>query len=440
MPIDVSSALAEKFKNNRQALEAAVLGRGAQGGIDPYSALRALQKLNIADKYEMMQKAMQGQVQPPSIAQQTVNQAQQAPAGLAGMPVPESATPMAGGGIVAFAEGGDYEDAEVGDDAAAYIDPYSAQVNELYKRNVAASGANQFYDQAGKSIEERESERTAGLGQARGLALLKAAGAMTQGQNLARGLSAAAEAFSDSYGKALSADAAEKRSLAEMRLQLADSKRKEDLGHRKDAQASASAAARAKLEADKMNALKQRYAEQAALEQKKLEAQSAYHNRMASAAEGRTAAAQAKAAAGKTTPYQMQYVDAYYEDFKNTEPKRKGETDKAYDARIRAMAVNKAQTAAPEITQEGTSDRAFVGNLMEAVDDEVVGKSKRWIELQKQYGKDAKRVLLNEIAAEMRQAAAAARGTGTPAATGAPGAVTNPYANPGALPPDFDIR
>jgi hypothetical protein len=72
---------------------------------------------------------------------------------------------------------------------------------------------------------------------------------MSQGRGLAQGLGRAGGAFAESYGKALQADSAEKRSLAQMQFNLADAQRKERLGLTKEARASVQAGETAQLNA-----------------------------------------------------------------------------------------------------------------------------------------------------------------------------------------------
>lgn len=244
MSLDPSSALAEKYKGNRQVLEQAVLGRSSEA-IDPYSALRALQKLNVADRYEMMQKAMQGQPNPPSIAEQTVAQAAQAQApapapqapqsgGLAAMPVPEESFNMAGGGLVAFADGG-LSNLEFPTEYSPEDTAYGEQYGEEYRK---AFDPEAYYGKRSKQIEELEAMGPEELEQQKGLAALQAAAAMAQGSDFVRGLGAAGGAFGESYGAALKEAAKEKRSLMQMQAELEDARRKEEAALYKDKQAS----------------------------------------------------------------------------------------------------------------------------------------------------------------------------------------------------------
>jgi hypothetical protein len=122
--IDQASVFADRFKNNRQALQAAVLGQNS--GVDPYTALRALQLLKESDSMQMAQQGQQP-TESPSLLQEAMQQ----PQGLAGMPIgqpvpgqqmpqqmgqpmpedsgigqlPAGDMEFAGGGILAFAAG-----------------------------------------------------------------------------------------------------------------------------------------------------------------------------------------------------------------------------------------------------------------------------------------------------------------------------------------------
>lgn len=260
MTLDPSSALAEKYKGNRQILEQAVLGRGGDAGIDPYSALRALQKLNVADKYEQMQQAMRGQVNPPSVAQQTLAQAARAQApmmappspapqapqsgGLAAMPVPEETFGMAGGGIVAFANGGTSYQEQISKLSYEGLTPEERQAEiDKYESDIAArSKPEEYYAKRTKQIEDIREMGPQELEQQKGLAALQAASAMLQGNNVMRGLGAAGAAFGQSYGPALAAANKEKRALAEMQMNIEAAKRQEALGNYRDARAAADAA------------------------------------------------------------------------------------------------------------------------------------------------------------------------------------------------------
>ena len=132
MGIDKASILADRYKDNRGQLAAALMGQPVQDqSIDAYSALRAMQLLKESDRMAMAQQARGPSGEQPSLAEAAVTpdqpmglaamagqpvmaqaqQPQQAPpvmqgasGGLAGMPTSDD--DYADGGIVAFAAGG----------------------------------------------------------------------------------------------------------------------------------------------------------------------------------------------------------------------------------------------------------------------------------------------------------------------------------------------
>ena len=146
--IDQASVFADRFRNNRQALQAAVLGQNS--GVDPYTALRALQLLKESDSMQMAQQGQQP-TEGPSLLQEAMQQPQglagmpigqpvpgqqmpQAPqqsGGLEAIPVPDQMFSGAGGGIVAFSEGGDIAalQAKLTKASAAYQSAYREGAN-----------------------------------------------------------------------------------------------------------------------------------------------------------------------------------------------------------------------------------------------------------------------------------------------------------------------
>lgn len=170
---------------------------------------------------------------------------------------------MAGGGIVAFAGDEDENDENTGQlvsdlmassegNPAAYEKitsmfpqlmanvanaKYKPMTDTAYNDAIVArrkaledgAGPSPYADYESK-LAGMEAEDAKGLNQAKGLAALQAAGAMLQGNNAIRGIGAAGSAFAGAYGQALQADKAQKRSMMNMRLNLADAQRKERMG------------------------------------------------------------------------------------------------------------------------------------------------------------------------------------------------------------------
>jgi len=129
--IDMASVYANRYKQNPQMLQAAVLGRSPDRRLDPYTALNALKLINESNRMMMAGQAQQPTSSPSIVAQNVVPQmglgamapgamnpnpaptaAPAAPAptmtaksgGLASLPTPDYG--YARGGIVAFQEGG----------------------------------------------------------------------------------------------------------------------------------------------------------------------------------------------------------------------------------------------------------------------------------------------------------------------------------------------
>ena len=174
---------------------------------------------------------------------------------------------MAGGGIVAFAGNEDENDEETGQlvsmlgssegNPASYKQvtdmfpalmarvanaKYTPMTDDQYNQTIVkrrkaleeGAGPSPYADYESK-LKGMEAEDAKGLNQAKGIAALQAAGAMLQGGNAIRGLGAAGSAFAGAYGQALQADKAQKRSMMNMRLNLADAQRKERMGLTRDA-------------------------------------------------------------------------------------------------------------------------------------------------------------------------------------------------------------
>jgi len=100
-----------------------------------------------------------------------------------------------------------------------------------------AMGPNVAMDTLRADIAARKGERDRNLEEGKGVALLKAAMAVTQGSNWVRAFAGAGAAFGDEYTRALKADKEEKRSIAAAEFNMADAKRKEDLGLFKEGRA-----------------------------------------------------------------------------------------------------------------------------------------------------------------------------------------------------------
>ena len=308
--IDKASVFAERFKSNPQILQATVLGQGTDPSLDPYTALRALQLIKESNAMAMARQAQQP-TSAPSLASQAVApqglaamlpmgapagqvtppapQAPQAPVmqasgGLAALHTPDEE--YAAGGIVAFAGDEDENEADTGQLvggtpaftsrgdpetygklAAMYPGAISdlqnfksqgmtpeeyekAQTDEmaLYEKVL---GKNTAKEAAQADITARKGELGKNLEEGKGIALLKAASAVAQGNNWARAFANAGAAFGDEYGRALQADKSERRSIALAEFNMADAERKERLGLFKEGRAAADRAMAARQAAEK---------------------------------------------------------------------------------------------------------------------------------------------------------------------------------------------
>jgi hypothetical protein len=214
---------------------------------------------------------MRGDVEQLQIIQQEMAMRASERGGMAGafnqLPQEQQQQMMAGGGIVAFA--GDEDENEdglgqlVGGMMPTEGNPevykkltglfpqmlanvagakYTPMSDEKYNQAIAkrrtmleeGAGASPYADIKEKIAAMRgEDEQT--LSQGRGLAALQAAAALSQGRGLVQGLGRASGAFAESYGKALQADKAQKRSLMNMEINAADAMRKERMGLNRDA-------------------------------------------------------------------------------------------------------------------------------------------------------------------------------------------------------------
>lgn len=236
----------------------------------------------------MPQSMPQGQV---PMLQPTM---QAASGGLAGMYTPEEN--YAEGGIIAFQSGGlnseltvppgtPYDEDETGlypedltgnggTDNQRALASKNVQDSRAYLMGMEDTGLSQskfnqirqdsldfakknagpnIYDPANKRLIEREEARGKNLSQGQGLALLAAAGAILEGNTLARGASKAFPVFAQQMGEVQRADINEQRSIESMQFSLADAQRKERMGDIRGAQAAAETARKERADANRFS-------------------------------------------------------------------------------------------------------------------------------------------------------------------------------------------
>lgn len=274
MGIDKASILADRYKDNRGQLAAALMGQPVQDqSIDAYSALRAMQLLKESDRMAMAQQARGPSGEQPSLAEAAVTPDQ--PMGLAGMmgqpvmgqqprqaPMPQqpmqaasgglasmptSDDDYAEGGIVAFASGGRPSSAEYLKEAFANI-PKPATLEERESGITSQRDyVNKLYgvDRMAPYLEDIAKERRELSGNKDknlGYSLLAAAKAVVDkpstGKGLASivpGLAAAGAAFGAEMQKFEKEERDANRALRQSEMTLAAAQQARDDGKTKEA-------------------------------------------------------------------------------------------------------------------------------------------------------------------------------------------------------------
>jgi len=115
---------------------------------------------------------------------------------------------------------------------------YNDAITKRRKALEDGAGPSPYADYESK-LKGMEAEDAKGLEQAKGLAAFVAIPEMLKGNDPIRGIGGAGGAFAGAYGQALQADKAQKRSMMNMRLNLADAQRKERMGLTRDSIAAA---------------------------------------------------------------------------------------------------------------------------------------------------------------------------------------------------------
>jgi len=228
---------------------------------------------------------------------------------------------------------------------------------EFAKRN---AGPN-IYDPANQRLKEREEARGKNVSQGQGLALLAAAGAILEGNTLARGASKAFPVFAQQMGEVQRADQQEQRSIESMQFSLADAQRKERMGDIRGAQAAAETARKEKADANRFKLNK-------AQALAKLDAD-VY----------KAANRPDKSSGG--LKYQEQILQNNVDYLKTTQKPKQGEAPEAFDARIRKMA---SDIVAPQLkTSYSTGEIGSLKADMAALPSQVNIDSKVNESLQK---------------------------------------------------------
>jgi hypothetical protein len=263
--IDKASILADRYRDDRGQLAAALMGQPVPDQqLDAYSALRAMQILKETDRMAMAQQARGPSGEQPSLAELAVTPEQ--PMGLAGMmgqpvmaqaqpamPGPEmqaasgglAGMPMADddyaeGGIVAFASGGRPSSADYMKQAMENI----PKPTSLAEREAGMTGQQEYVnklfgpDRMVPYLEEIAKEKQGIEGNKDrnlGYAMLAASQAIVSDPNLARAAGKAAGAFGNELQKLEKEDREAKRALRQSEMTLAAAQQARDDGKTKQA-------------------------------------------------------------------------------------------------------------------------------------------------------------------------------------------------------------
>ena len=266
--IDKASILADRYRDNRGQLAAALMGQPVPDQqLDAYSALRAMQILKETDRMAMAQQARGPSGEQPSLAEAAVAPDQSAGlAGMVGQPVmaqaqqaapampgpemqaasgglaslPTSDDDYAEGGIVAFAAGGRPSSADYLEKAFSNI-PQPASIGEREAGITSQRDyVNKLYgpDRMAPFLEEiaQEKKEISGRGDKNlGYALIAAAQGIVSDPNLARATGKAMGAFGAEMQKFEKEDREAKRALRQSEMTLAAAQQARDDGKTKEA-------------------------------------------------------------------------------------------------------------------------------------------------------------------------------------------------------------
>jgi len=216
-----------------------------------------------------------------------------------------------------------------------------------------------IYAPANRRLKEREEARGKNVSQGQGLALLAAAGAILEGNTLARGASKAFPVFAQQMGEVQRADIAEQRSIESMQFSLADAQRKERMGDIRGAQAAAETARKERVDANRFRLNK-------AQALAKLDSD-VYR-----------AVNRPNKGAGAGPKYQEQILQNNVDYFKSTLKPKPNETPEAFDARVRKMASDETARALKTSFSTGeigaVNAETRLAPTLRAIDADVVAK------------------------------------------------------------------
>jgi uncharacterized protein (DUF4415 family) len=206
------------------------------------------------------------------------------------------------------------------------------------------------------------------------LALLAAAGAILEGNTLARGASKAFPVFAQQMGEVQRADINEQRSIENMQFSLADAQRKERMGDIRGAQAAAETARKEKNDANRFRLNKAQ-----ALARLDADVYKAV-NRPNKGAGG--------------LKYQEQILQNNVDYFKSTLKPKPNEAPEAFDARVRKMASDETARALKTSFSTGeigaVNAETKLAPTLRAIDADVINKLQEFKDGDRAY-KSARR-------------------------------------------------
>jgi hypothetical protein len=202
-------------------------------------------------------------------------------------------------------------------DQEAFLDRYEERMKK-------AAGPD-IYAPAKERQKAREDAIAGDRRSGEGMALLTAAGKILKGRNLAEGASEALPAYAQQSAEVRKAEQLEKRSIEQMNFSLADAERKERMGNTRGAQTALEAARKFQQDANKAQSDKLRYGADIA-------ARTVNYSRAAN-----------KGAGDKMPKVPEQLAKAEYDNLMAVSKPNPGESETAFEARIRAQALRATQ-------------------------------------------------------------------------------------------------
>jgi hypothetical protein len=332
----------------------------------------------------------------------------QASGGLAGLPTPEH--DYAAGGIVAFnGENGSLTlppgtpfDAE---ETGTYIEGSGGEANptalsraqealdrymdfepkemsekeqeaflDRYMSRMKTAAGPDIYAPARADLTARKAALTSDRRSGEGLALLTAAGKVLKGHRLSEGLSEALPAFAQQMGEVQKAEQQEKRAIAQMNFALDDAQRKERMGDARGAQAALAEARKFQQDVTKAQSDKLRYGADIA-------ARTVGYSKTT----GKGAGSGPKVA--------EQLAAAEYDNLMATSKPKEGESQTAFEARIRAQALRATQAQLAQKQTFSLSDNPEEGPKAKALKNRAdIDQARLDADIQEKAGKaiDAK--------------------------------------------------